>query len=192
MQDVIAHLRVSSGVPRPTENKLDKKLPPLARAWTPLYVSLIPLMVTALGGDMHVELEAVVRDENEPRSSRGPASGSTLPWAADDVSAKGVEDGRGLLRVVEALAKVVGLEDAMTDLYSWQPKVCSGSREVVALSCMGVYRLDVHRCVHTDIHVHTYRSHMHVHEGTRMLALTNNHHWPLHTGAGQRRILGRS
>ena len=58
MQDVIAHLRVSSGVPRPTENKLDKKLPPLARAWTPLYVSLIPLMVTALGGDMQVELEA--------------------------------------------------------------------------------------------------------------------------------------
>jgi hypothetical protein len=49
--------------------------------------------------------------------------GGAPPWGGDRLSPKGAKDGKGLLRCFQSLLRTAGLEDALRDPYSLEPKV---------------------------------------------------------------------
>ena len=105
MKDVICHLRAVHHGP----------------AWTPLYLVLAPLLEVALGdgGSSRASADEAVGDRERPHGVRG----TLPPWCMDRSSPNGAEDGRGLLRCLQALLSAAGLHKALRDPYSLTPTV---------------------------------------------------------------------
>jgi hypothetical protein len=109
MKEVICHLRsVHQGA-----------------AWSPLYLALTPLLAVALGAGAASDAGHGEDAGRMPASHGGTSGSRRAPWGSDRLVPMGAQDGRGMLRVVEAALAASGLADALLDPYSMKPKPVS-------------------------------------------------------------------